>query len=179
MAWLFEDVTTVLTAGVLIEVLLAVVLFQTGRGVILAVMGGVFAVVVLLLAVEFAVVTPTEEVHATLFDAAAAAEADDVERFMSFIAPAARERFSEPRAWIPRFDIKRVRLGQLAVDVVDTGNSDQAVARFIASVTAQDRESKIPRDKFIARFRIDLQRIDNRWLMTGYQEETLRDSGAD
>jgi len=170
MAWLFEDPTTVLTAGVLIQVLLVVVLVRTGRGAILAAMGGVFVVVVVLLAVEIAVVTPTEEIQATLFDAAAAAEANDVDRFMSFIAPDSDERFSELQARIPRFEVQRVRIGQLDIAVAEGGNPDTAAARLIVSVTAHDRESQIPRDKFIARLRIELRKIDDRWLMTGYQE---------
>ncbi len=177
MAWLFEDPTTVLTAGVLIEVLLAVVLVRTGRGAVLVAMGGVFALVALLVSVEFAVVTPAEEVQAILFEAAAAAEANDVDRFMSYVATEAEGNFSEVRTRIPRFEIKSVRLGQLAIDVIDTKNPDRAVARLVASVVAQDRQGQIPRDKYIARLRIELRKINDRWLMTGYEEKPLQGGG--
>lgn len=175
MGWLFEDSTTVLTAGVLIEVLLAVVLVRTGRGVVLVAMGGVFVVVLLLLVVEFAVVTPGEEVQDTLQEAAAAVEANNVEAFMSFVQPEASGRFSEVRRRMPNFEIKSVRLGQLAVDVE---NADSAMARFVASVVAREKSGQIPREQYVARFRIDLKKIGDKWFLTGYEEKPLTGDGS-
>lgn len=177
MGWLFEDSTTVLTAGVLIQVLLAVVLVRTGRGAVLVAMGAVFVLVLLLLVVEYAVVTPGEEVQDTLQEAAAAVEANDVEAFMSFVQPEASAKFSEVRRRMPNFVIKSVRSGQLAVDV-DKANSDTAMARFVASVVAREKTGQIPREQYVARFRIDLKRIDDRWVFTGYEEQPLTGNGS-
>lgn len=173
MGWLLEDPTTVLTAGILIQVLLAVMLVKTARGSILFAMGAVFVLVILLVVVEFTVVTPREEIENTLYQAATAAEANDVEQFMTFIAPASAAGFSEVQSRMPRFDIRSVRLGQLQVEFDDSGT---AMARMIASVEADDRQSQIPRDKYIARFSVNLRKVDDRWMMVAYQEEPLTGS---
>ena len=72
MSWLFEDPTPVLAGGALILVLLAVVLYQTGRAVVLGVMAGVVALVAGLVVLERAVVTDEEAIH-DVFDQIAAA----------------------------------------------------------------------------------------------------------
>jgi len=176
MGWLLEDPTTVLTAGILIQVLLAVVLVKTGRGAVLLAMGGVFVLTILLVVVEFTVVTPREEIENTLYSAATAAEANDLDQFMTFIDPASAAGFSEVQSRMPRFDIKSVRLGQLQVEVDDSGESTAAQARMIASVEANDRQGQVPRDKYIARFSVDLKKVNDRWLMVAYKEEPLTGS---
>ncbi|MBX7167938.1 MAG: hypothetical protein K1X74_16510 [Pirellulales bacterium] len=172
MAWLFEDPTTVLVAGALIEVLLAVVFFRTGRGAILLAMGAVAALVAVLLLVERLVVTPREQVEAALATLKARLEANDVEGVVDCLAPEAQALAGEARSRMPQVDIRHVGIAQLEIGVSEQrGQPAAASARFLCRVEGQDRAGQSPYDNFVRRFTVAFRHDGGRWLVTGYEDE--------
>ncbi|HEV7221105.1 MAG TPA: hypothetical protein VGN42_00290, partial [Pirellulales bacterium] len=89
MSWLFEDPTTLLVAGVLIEALLAVALINSRQTKLAWAMLGVMALMILGLSIERLVVTDYEQIETVLDATAASLAANDVEGVLAKIDPQA------------------------------------------------------------------------------------------
>ena len=170
MAWLFEDPKLVLTAGVLVELLLGVALFQTGRGVLGLVMLGVAVLVASLLLVERVVVTDREQVGDSLHRAAAAVEAGDIAAALCLVAPDAPLAVkTEVRRLTERFDVTKVKLNGLRIVVDKRANPPVARATLRVIVSARDRRGHSPYNNFIGTFAVDLRRDNDRWVVFDYE----------
>lgn len=171
MSWLWEDPTTVLVAGAAAQVLLAVVLWRTGRVSVLAAMGGVAAIVGLLFLVERWVVTPREEIEGALADISAAVEANDVQRVIALLAPEAAELAREASVRMPQAEFRDVRVTQLKVVASGADEGAKAEARFLCRVEAQDRSGQSPYENFFRRLTVYFRKQGGQWFVTGYKDE--------
>ena len=171
MSWLFEDPTTLIVSGVLIEALLAVALYNTGRGAIITAMIGVLAVVGLGVIIERIVVTDREQVADTLADVASAVQANDVERVLSYIDPASTGMRATVRTALGSARISEVRIYDLVVDVNQRSNPPTAQAEFTGRVKGHYRgEAASGEGMLLRKFTVSLRRQGDRWVMTDYED---------
>jgi hypothetical protein len=171
LSWLFEDPTTVIVAGILIEVLLAVAMFNTGRGALAWAMAGVLIVVGLAVAIERVVVTDREQIGDTLEGIASALEANDVERVLSFIDPASSGMRSSVRMALANARISEARVYDLVVEVSGRSNPPTAQAEFTGRVKGSYRgETGGGEGMLLRKFTVDFRRQGDRWLMTNYED---------
>jgi hypothetical protein len=171
LSWLFEDPTTLIVAGVLIEVLLAVVLYNTGRGAVVGAMVAVLVVVGLGVLIERIVVTDREQVADTLAGVASAAQANDVEEVLSFIDPASTGMRASVRMALGSARISEVRIYDLVVEVNEESNPPKAQAEFTGRVKGHYRgEAGSGEGMLLRKFTVNFRRQGDRWLMTDYED---------
>jgi len=82
-----ESPWPILILGLVLETILAIALFRTGRGVVLGVMAGVALVVLLGVLIERLTVTDTKRVRQTLMAAAAGFQANNAAQVNACIVP--------------------------------------------------------------------------------------------
>jgi len=170
MAWLFEDPKLIVMAGVLVELLLGVALFQTRRGLLALVMIGVLLLVAGLLLVERLVVTDREQVADSLWHAVDAVKAGDLDAVRSAIAPdAAPKLWSDVRRTLERFEVIQLKLSGLEITVDRRASPPVARATFRAIASARDRLGQSPYDHFMRRFTVDLRQQGGRWVIVDYE----------
>ncbi|HEV3340328.1 MAG TPA: hypothetical protein VG125_08220 [Pirellulales bacterium] len=167
MSWLFEDPTTLIVAGALIEVLLAVALVKSGRAVLALPMIGVLALVGLGVLVERLVVTDGERVETALNGVCRALMANDVEDVLSYIDPEAGGIRSHVRSALPSAHITDARLYDLMIHVNDNTNPPSAQADFTGRVKGRFQGSE---GLVLHKFTVDLRQEGERWLITGYED---------
>lgn len=172
MSWLFEDPTTLIAAGVLIEALLAVALVKSGRILLIAAMVGVLALVGLGVLVERLVVTEREQIEATLDGVTTALEANDVEGVLRFIDPAAAGMRSSVRSAVSEARITDARIYDLVAHVDHRTNPPTARADLTGRVKGRYRGEAPAGGEglFLRRFTVDFRQEGDRWLMTDYQD---------
>jgi hypothetical protein len=173
MSWLFEDSTPIVVAAGLVEVALALALFKTGRVVIFVAMTGVLALALLCVLTEWLVVTPTEQIAATLDSVADALTADDVDGVVEHIDPAAAELRAEARTVMAMIQINEAEVVQLEVTLNERAEPPTARADFWGKVSLKDRTGQIPYERLMPKFSIGLRREGDRWIVTDY---TVHDS---
>jgi len=169
MGWLFEDPVTVIVAGVLIEALLGVALYNSGQGKLLWAMGGVLVLTLLLVLVELVVVTDREQISDTLSGAAAALESNDPAAIVSYIAPEASGMRARAETALSVVVIESASFSGLDVIVNSHMIPPTAEARFIGKFRGHDRLGRMPYNNVLRRFVIDLRREGDRWVMTNYR----------
>ena len=171
MSWLFEDSTTLIVAGLLIEALVVVALIKSGRGVLVLAMIGVLIVIGLGVTIERFVVTDHERIEATLNGVAAALEANDVDGVLSYIDPAATTMRSQVRSALAGAHITEARIYDLEVEMREGADPPSAEARFTGRVKGRYRgETTGGEGLLLRKFTVDFRRTGDRWLITAYQD---------
>ncbi|HEX7376879.1 MAG TPA: hypothetical protein VF278_07190 [Pirellulales bacterium] len=171
MSWLFEDPTTILVAGVLIEALLVVALVNSGQRAIVWAMAGVFALLCLGVLIERIVVTDREEISDTLDGVLTAIQANDIEGVLSCIDPQAASMRASVRTALASAHITEARVYDLEVAVNRHDEPPTAQAEFTGRVKGNYRgEAGAGEGMLLRKFTVDFRRAGDRWLMTGYQD---------
>lgn len=171
MSWLFEDPTTLIVAGLLIEVLLGIGLVKSGRGALVLPMIGVLVLVGLGVLVERLVVTDREQVEAALDGVCGALMANDVEGVLSHIDPQAAGVRSNVQSIVPRARITDARLYDLVIRVNRHTNPPSAQADFMGRVRGNFRSEGGDADvPVLRRLTVDFHQEGQRWLITDYQD---------
>ncbi|HWB10576.1 MAG TPA: hypothetical protein VG826_15205 [Pirellulales bacterium] len=171
MSWLFEDPTTLIAAGLLIEVLLGVGLVKSGRGVLVLPMIGVLALVGLGVLVERLVVTDREQVETALDGVCRALMANDVEGVVSYIDPEAAVIRSHVRSLLPRAHVTDARLYDLDIRVNPRTSPPSAQANFTGRVKGNFQgEGGGSEGLVLRKFTVDLRQEGEKWLITGYED---------
>jgi hypothetical protein len=171
MSYFTEDPLWMIFLGVAVEAVLAVILFRTGRGYVLWMMIGVALLAVLGLIVEKLIVTEREEVEATLDDIAAALEANDLDRVLSYLAPEARHSRERARWALGRVIVKSANIYRLKITVNKLDHPHTAKAEFLGYIAYRDRKGEIPYENYGSNFTVDLRKEDGRWVVLDHTEE--------
>ena len=163
-----ESPWPILLLGIVAEAVLAIALFRTGRGVLLWPMAGVGLIVLLGLGVERWVVTDKKLVAQTLEGAAAAMEANDLGRLMTFIStsPTAARTRGEARRALDMGLFVQLKISGLDVSIVRTTSPPIAKAQFIAMATGRARHGEF--DGELSRpvhLEVSLRLESGRWLI--------------
>jgi hypothetical protein len=168
MAWLTEDPTVVLLALGVAAVGIIIALLKTGRGLYLTWLGGVLLLALAVIAIERYVVTDRELVEDTLYGAAAALEANDVEAVTSYLAAAGEALEREVRSRMRTMEVREARIiSDLRIELSPLEIPPKATATFLGRV--QFKPSSVPLEQFMGRFKIQLVKEGDRWLVQSYE----------
>ena len=171
MSWLFEDPTTLIVAGVLIEGLLAVAFVNTRQVKVALVMAGVLALLLAGLAVEQLVVTDYERIEAALDGTARSLRANDIPGVLSHIDPQAAGMRQSAESHLHRARISDAKVKDLHVQFHRLTSPPTAEAEFIGNIKGSFQMGiDTGEGMVIRRFRIQFVRRGNDWLMTGYED---------
>jgi ketosteroid isomerase-like protein len=91
VSWLLESPWPAIWGGIIAEAVLVAIFLSTGRVRLVAWMALAAAISGGFVLLEWLVVTEREQIVATIFDAAEAIEAGDIDRALSFVAEDAKE----------------------------------------------------------------------------------------
>ena len=170
MTWLTEDPTMTIVLGGMVIAVLAVALFKTGRGVFLFAMLGAILVVAALVLVEHLIVTEREKVYQTIFDVAAAFEANDRDAVRSFIAPQSRQISRDADRLLSIVKIEEVKITdgpQISIDDYTsppTADVELVAIAYGTSTVGGFRPAP-------TRLYVTLRLQDGRWLVESYRSE--------
>jgi len=170
MDWLFEGLWTILIVGIVLEIVLGLVLLNTGRGAVLVAMVAVALLVGVAAIVERLVVTDREAVTNALYGAADALEANDLDELFTYVGPEAQSLRRRASDVLPRIRIKEANIGRLQVSVNRVHNPPTARTELIGRFIVEDIAQQIPYENYVQRFAIRWRRDGDRWLMVDYEE---------
>lgn len=167
MTWLFEDSTFVLVAAAIFAFGFFVAFLKTGRGLYLLWLGAVALVSLALVLVERYVVTDRERIEETLFGAAEALEADDIEAVLDYLSPTAEPLRSEVRSRMRSLKIEEATVADLRIEFSPLELPPRALARFLGVLKFEP--SEVPYDRLLRRVTVKLVKQGDRWLVESYE----------
>jgi len=175
MSTLLENPMPIIFLGIFAEAILGVMLVKTGRGALLLAMIAVLAVVLGGVGLEALVVTDREQVEATLEGGAAAFEANDLDRVLTFIAPDAQGTRNAARDALHWARFEQIKITNLEVTVVRTASPPTARAKLIVLVTARERRGDFALVGHPVPVEIQLQQAGDRWLVIAHDWPDVAD----
>lgn len=166
-----ESPWPILIIGIVLEAVLAVALVKSGRGVLLLPMGIVALVVVAGVIIERIVVTEKERVEQTLDEAAAAIEADNLDRLLACISPSpdAEKPRQDARHNHDLFRVTQVSIRNLHVEINKFTSPPTAEAQFSALVTGSLKSGEFGEVTRWAGLKVSLRQESGRWLIFDYK----------
>lgn len=174
MEWIFEDPVPIIIVGGLTAAILGGGWIQTGRNLLLYLMIAALVLTGVLVIVERLVVTPREEVRATLFEIAGLVADNDIQAAAEYAHPDLRHIRDMAIAELSLYhfhsvDIKR----NLRIEVFPDHHPPRAVADFNVVVIIDTPDGFLT-DRRIPRF-VEvtmLQDDDGRWRVSDYAHDT-------
>jgi hypothetical protein len=148
---------------------IAVIVFLAKRSLasILGVVG-VIAATVLLLLVESAVITPSEEIEQSLTDLMAAIEANDVAAVVAMIAPTAKAIRTEAETLMPQVKVRETGATSVRVAVDETASPLRATSFFRGRIDGTHARTGV-RVFYFDQVEIDWQKSGDKWLVIDYR----------
>jgi len=160
-----------LLIGIVAEAILAAALVTTRRGALLWGMLGVLGFVVGGVVIERLVVTEREQVEAAMDGIVSALNANDLDRLLrDYIAPDAYTTRARANWALNRVEIQKANYHNLQVTINHLTSPITAQAEFDGNVRYQDRLREFPYGFYEARFVVELELRDRRWLVTDHVE---------
>ncbi len=163
MEYFFENPFPILMVGLVLMTFAGVVFYTTRSTAALIALVLLIALSLSLLVLEQLIQTPREGVVTTLRAAATAAEANDVERVLSFVDSDATEVRKLVEDLMPRFDITKANVGR-DIEVVFDNDDDPriATASFEGFFHARDKRSGAV-NPLLADVEVELVRKNQVW----------------
>ena len=165
-----ESPWPILIVGLVLESVLAIALFRTGRGVVLGLMAGVALLVLLGVLVERWTVTDTKRIRQTLETAAAGLRANSPQQVNACIVPgadgdAARAKVDNA---LSLAEFLELDVRNLEVKFNYQASPPTAETTFTAWVRGNDRSHMYPGEisKAVA-MNVKLRKVSGRWLVFG------------
>ncbi len=168
---LFENPLRIIFIGIVVEAVLGIALFRTGRGAILWAMIGTLALTVLGVIIERVVVTENERIEMTLDGITSALEANDLNRVLSYISPGAVKTRNRAAWAMGRIEVQSARFYRLNITINRLTSPMTAKAAFFGHVSYRDRQGEIPYSNYGSRFIVELRKEGKTWVVTGHVEE--------
>ena len=172
MNWLTDNPIPLFILGLLAQVILGLILWQTGRGWVMIVMAALGIGSLAVLTYEIVHVSPTEQIAATLDEIAAALESNDPNQVLAFVAPDATRVRSDAAAQLKRVRITEAFVAgdlQVTFDPPPEPDKPIATASFIARIKAKFLKDSSPYEQLAQRFKIYFRQQDGKWLVTNYE----------
>lgn len=169
MNWLAENALPIWMAGAVALTMVLVVYFHTQSPKALAAIAAVLAVTAALLVAEHLMETPREAVERTLYELAAAVEANDVPGALSYIAPSAAPQLrTEVQQQMPLVKIERARvIGTPKIEVGNGSDANTATVQcrgLIVAIIKQNGMKGGANDEVT----LDFVKSGDRWLVVNY-----------
>ena len=169
MNWLAENALPIWMGGAVALTMALVVYLQTRSNKALLGIGAVLTVTAALLTAEWFLETPREAVERTLYELAAAVEANDVPRTLTFLAPTATSRIRQDvETLMPLVNIERARvIGTPQIDVADGSQPTTATVQCRGIIVATVKRSGM-KGGAEDRLTMEFVRDGDRWLVESY-----------
>jgi hypothetical protein len=167
---MLESPWPILILGLLVEAVLAIALFRSGRGALLWAMGGVALIVLLGVLIERNTITDTKRVRQTLLEVALELEANRPEQVKACIVPGPDGNPARKEVdWaIGRAEFHQISLSNLEVKFNYQTSPATAEATCTVFVRGRDRsgtiDAEISRPVFLE---VKLRKESGRWLIYG------------
>jgi hypothetical protein len=169
ITWFTEDPTPIFILGGITLVVLFVYLMKTGRGLVLVAMAAVAAFMGLAVLVDALVVTDRERVENVIYEAAAAAEHNNLDSVAAFVSPSAPQIKADIRHWIGQLIIESVTIGGLDVAVNHTTSPPTATAKFWYVGQGQWRRGVTVYERIPGKLKVDFRLENNQWRVISYE----------
>jgi hypothetical protein len=168
MTWFTENPTPLVLLGTLVASIAAFLLLRTGSRAALWGLLGTVAVTIAAVAANMLIVTPREQVIATLEEIRTRVEANDSPELLKYIDPSPTPRAIELRNRV-QYDLANVtvesaKINDLKVLIGESGTT--AKAEFIGIVDIKAGGGMLP-PHIVLQFTVDLKKVDDRWIVTG------------
>lgn len=170
MTMFLESPIPVIFIGIIAEAVLATFFFSMRQAWTLWAMLGVLVMVFAGVGLEWVVVTDVERVEAALDGAARALESNDltqVEQYLTRDAVHTRGRVASAFRLV---EITDAKIWNLNVTINRLASPPTADAEFHGRVYYDSRVETIPYNFYGARFKVELRREGDRWLVTDHIE---------
>jgi hypothetical protein len=171
MYYLIEDPTMFIFLGILAEAVLAIMLYQTGRGFLLWIMLGVLFVCLTGIIGQRFIITGRKLVVRTLDGIVTALEANDVEKVLSYLEPEAEHSRQRARWALGRVEVQGASYRKLDVKINKLTSPPTAEVKFFGLINYRDRKGEIPYNNYASNFTLQLRKHGDRWLVQEHQEE--------
>lgn len=171
MSILWESPVPILVIGIVLEAILGALLVNTRRAWI----AGVMLIVLLLvvagaLATRF-IITENKRIMATLDGAAAALEANDLGRTLTYVVPSANQTRDRARQVLNSIDITSLALRNMEIGEINRLTSPPTVeTKFTVVLRFKDRTGMFPYDHYVTGLIVHLRKEEDRWLITDHVE---------
>jgi len=172
ITWFTEDPTPIFILGGITLAALFVYLMKTGRGLVLVAMAAVAAFMGLAVLVDALVVTDRERVENVIYEAAAAAEHNDLNAVTAFVSSSVPQITADIRHWIGpngQLAIESVTIGGLDVSVDHTTSPPTAAAKFWYVGQGQWRSGVTVYERIPGKLKVDFRLENNQWRVIGYE----------
>ncbi|TWT77707.1 hypothetical protein Pla123a_15030 [Posidoniimonas polymericola] len=153
MDYFVENTAPIWVLGALLLTMTGIAYVHTRRFEALLAMVAAVALTAVGLIAEQLIVTPREEVQATLAELLERVEANDLQGVLTMVAPTADDLSSDAQALMPLFDVHKARAtGEVEVQINNDVNPPEAVATF----------------RFFADVSLYFNRDGDRWVINAY-----------
>jgi len=169
--WFVEDSTPVLVWGTIFEALLIFALVKTGRLWLLYAMAGLALVVGGIVWHEKHTITDAKQIRATLNEAAAAMERNDLPAVLQYISPTATDVRQQAAQIASSFKIDNIHLADLKIQVNRFNNPPSATVDFFVRVSGASRAGDFPFTVPLPRAQVMLRLENDRWLVWKYMQD--------
>ena len=172
MTWFTDNPIPLFILGLMAQVVLGIVLWQTGRGWVILVMAGLGIASIALVFVERLLVSPTEEIAETLDEIGAALETNQIDSVLAFVAPDQTVLRTDARQQLKRVKIEQALVAgdlRVAFDTPADAPQPLANASFNGRIKANFLKDASPHDQIVQRFKVYFRKENGKWLVTGYE----------
>lgn len=177
MTMFLESPWPALVVGALALGLLGVAYHNTGHPRLRLAIIAAVGVTLLMLLVQWLVVTEREAVSDTLEQMAVALESNQIDAVLGYLAPDAGAIRTDAQRYLPGVEISDANIGgDLQVTVNRLTNPPTARATFTGRISGVNRSpaERSPYENFVRPFTLTLRQEGDRWLITGYEMGGLR-----
>lgn len=168
MEYFAENATPYWVLGALLLTMTGIVYVHTRRFEALLAMVAVVALTGVGLLAERLLVTPREEVQATLAELLERVEANDLQGVLTMVSPTATDLSSDAQTLMPLFDVHKARAtGEVEVDIDHETDPPAAVATFsfFGEVSHLKSGTKAP---YFDDVSLHFSRHNDRWVISSY-----------
>lgn len=173
MSYLFESPFLILTIGVLLIAASGYLFVNTRQKGALIGLVVVIALTALALLVEHLVVTPREQVEASLEGLASELEANNLEGTLRYLDPSAKESRDRARWAMSRFRVTKAKVANLQVTVNEMMSPPLAEVKFTGVIGVVDKKGSYTAQSIPVKFTATLRQHGDRWVVTEHTDSAI------
>jgi hypothetical protein len=158
--------------GLLVQLVLGILLWQTGRGWIVLLMAACGLASIAALAYEIVHVSPAEQIAARLDEIAELLETNEANRVVECIIPEATRVRAEALAQLRQIRVEEASMAgdlRIAFEPAADPEKPEAIATFNGRIKAQLVRDPTPYNQFVQRFRVWFRKQNGKWMVTNYE----------
>jgi len=167
MTWFTENPLPPVLIGIVVEAMLVVALFRTGKRGFLWAMLGMAAAVIGIVILERMFITPREEVKAALEEIRLLVETNDRQGLLKRIDsnPDAARLRNQVQNDLTQITVTEATITDLRdEDIKFNESSTFADVSFIGAISL--KPGRVPRDRLVFRFEVDMIKKDGIWIVS-------------